>query len=78
MCIRDRDKIYFPTDKESLILEKIEKILFNGLHINDTKLHSEKASDFTFEKRNFFGRLVKSNVDFSKRYLDNKKLFGVE
>lgn len=73
-----RDKIYFPTDKESLIFEKLEKILFNELHINNFKLHSEKASDFTFEKRNFFGRLVKSNVDFSKRYLDNKKLFGVE
>ena len=73
-----RDKIYFPTDKESIIFEKIEKILFNELHIHNFKLHSEKASDFTFEKRNFFGRLVKSNVDFSKRYLDNKKLFGVE
>ena len=73
-----RDKIYFPTDKESLIFEKLEKILFSELHINNLKLHSDKASDFTFEKRNFFGRLVKSNVDFSQRYLDNKKLFGVE
>ena len=30
-----RDKIYFPTDKESLIFEKLEKILFNELQINN-------------------------------------------
>ena len=73
-----RDKIYFPTDRESIIFEKLEKILFNELNINNLKLSAEKASDFNFEKKKFFGRLVKSNIDFSKRYLDNKKLFGVE
>ncbi len=73
-----RDKIYFPTDRESIIFEKIERILFHELKINNVKLHAENASDFTFEKKTFFGKLVKSNIDFSKRYLDNKKLFGVE
>ena len=73
-----RDKIYFPTNRESIIFEKLEKILFNELNINNCKLNAKKASDFNFEKKNFFGRLVKSNIDFSKRYLDNKKLFGVE
>ena len=73
-----RDKIYFPTDRESIIFEKLEKILFNELNINNFKLSAEKASDFNFKKKKFFGRLVKSNIDFSKRYLDNKKLFGVE
>ena len=48
------------------------------VNINNCKLNAKKASDFNFEKKNFFGRLVKSNIDFSKRYLDNKKLFGVE
>ena len=33
-----RDKIYFPSDKESLIFEKLEKILFNELHINNLKI----------------------------------------
>ena len=73
-----RDKIYFPSDRESLIFEKLEKIIFYELNINNVKLRAEKASNFTFEKKNFFGRLVKSNIDFSKRYLDNKKLFGVK
>ena len=73
-----RDKIYFPTDRESTIFEKLEKILFYELNINNFKLNAEKASDFNFEKKNFFGRLVKSDIDFSKRYLDNKKLFGLE
>ena len=73
-----RDKIYFPTDRESVIFEKLEKILFNELNLSNFKLNAEKAFDFTSKKKNFFGKLVKSNVDFSKRYLDNKKLFGVE
>ena len=73
-----RDKIYFPTDRESIIFEKLEKILFYELKISNFKLHAEKASDFNFVKKNFFGRLVNSNIDFSKRYLDNKKLFGLE
>ena len=37
----------------------------------------EKASDFDFEKKTFFGRLLKSKSDFSKRYLDNKNYFGI-
>ncbi len=73
-----RDKIYFPTDRESIILEKLEKIIFYELNLNNFKLHAEKASDFNFEKKGFFGRLVKSDIDFSQRYLDNKKLFGLE
>ena len=73
-----RDKIYFPTDRESIIFEKLEKIIFYELNLNNFKLNAEKAADFKFEKKNFFGKLVKSDIDFSKRYLDNKKLFGLE
>tara|TARA_B100000242_G_C42709184_1_gene331551 strand:- start:58 stop:531 length:474 start_codon:yes stop_codon:yes gene_type:complete len=73
-----RDKIYFPSDRESIIFEKLEKIIFYELNLNNFKLNAEKASDFRFEKKNFFGKLVKSDIDFSKRYLDNKKLFGLE
>ncbi len=73
-----RDKIYFPSDMESIILEKIEEILTKELNINKIKFICEKASDFKFEKKNFFGKLVESDTGFSKRYLDNKKFYEVE
>ena len=72
-----RDKIYFPREKEDVVLENLEEILFKHFHLSSIKFKCEKASDFDFEKKRFFGKLLRSKNDFSKRYLDNKDYFGI-
>ena len=73
-----RDKIYFPTEKQDKILENLEEILVKEFHLSSIKMKCEKASDFDFKKKNFFGTFIKSKNDFSKRYLENKEFFGIK
>ncbi len=72
-----RDKIYFPAEKQDKVLENLEEILSKEFHLSSIKIKCEKASDFDFGKKTFFGKLLQSKNDFSKRYLDNKNYFGI-
>ena len=71
------DKIYFPTEKQDVVLENLEEILFKEFHLSSIRMKCEKSSDFDFEKKRFFGKFLRSKNDFSKRYLDNKNYFGI-
>ena len=73
-----RDKIYFPADKESIFLAEAEKILLQHFQMNSLKITSHKASELNFEKKSFFGRLLKSPNKTTKRYLANKNYFGIK
>ena len=73
-----RSRIYFPTAMESIVLAEIEKILSKNLDNSISKLKSEKASIYNTENRNFFGKLVKSDLKSSYRYMNNKRYFGIE
>ena len=50
---------------ESIVLAEIEKILSKNLDNSISKLKSEKASIYNTENRNFFGKLVKSDLKLS-------------
>ncbi len=72
-----RDKVFFPTSKESIVLEKVEEILLNKLKIRSIKLNCKVSEPLELKKKGIFGRLVGPKTKFSKRYLENKKYFGI-
>jgi hypothetical protein len=73
-----RDKVYFPSNKESLILEKVEEVLFNLLDLKSLKIDCKKSFDFGFENKSLFARFITSDKKFTKRYLDNLKYMRTE
>ncbi|MFL2660894.1 MAG: hypothetical protein ACJ0G4_02990 [Alphaproteobacteria bacterium] len=72
-----KDKIFYPTSMESIILEKMEEILLKNLKKSSIKLNCIKSVDFNFEKPSFFGRLRGMKNNISKRYINNIKYFGL-
>ena len=72
-----RDKVYFPTSMESIVLEKSVQILEKKLNIKSININSNKSLSIDFKKRGIFGKFTKPNIKYSKRYLDNKKFFGI-
>ena len=72
-----RDKVYFPSDKESLISEKIEEILSKLLDLNSVKIDCNKSQDFGFEKKGLFARFRNKNKIITRRYLENKRNIGI-
>ncbi len=73
-----RDKVYFPSNKESLILEKVEEVLFNLLDVKSFKIECKKSFDFGFENKGLFARFITSDKKFTKRYLNNLKYMRTE
>ncbi|MAI76135.1 MAG: hypothetical protein CBC25_02915 [Pelagibacteraceae bacterium TMED65] len=72
-----RDKVYFPTSMESIVLEKSVQILEKKLNIKSININSNKSLSIDFKKRGIFGKFTKPKIKYSKRYLDNKKFFGI-
>lgn len=72
-----RSRIYFPSNMESIVLEKIEEIMSKELRIKILKLNCEKVSNLEVNSRNFFSRFGKSELKYSERYLNNKRYFRI-
>ena len=72
-----RSRIYFPSNMESIVLEKIEEIMSKELRIKILKLNCEKVSNLEVNNRNFFSRFGKSELKYSERYLNNKRYFRI-
>ena len=72
------EKIFFPEAMHRIILDKIEEIIEKRIKKKPVKIATRKSLPFKFEKGSFFGRFVKTKLNFSKRYLMKKKLFGIE
>ena len=73
-----REKIFFPDAMHRIILDKIEEIIEKRIKKKPVKITTRKSLPFKFEKGSFFGRFVKTKLNFSKRYLMKKKLFVIE
>lgn len=71
------EKIYFPSNKESLISEKIEEILSVLLELKSVKIECLVSYDYGFKKKGLFARFRNSNRIITKRYLQNKKYLGI-
>ncbi len=71
-----RDKVYFPSNKESVVSSKIEEILFKQLGVKVTSVNCKKSISFDNQKKGLFSRFTKSDINFSKRYLENMKYFN--
>ena len=72
-----RDKVYFPSSMKSIVLEKSEEILLKKLRLKSIRINSKDSLSFDFKKKGFFGRFTKSKINYSKRFLENKKFFGI-
>ncbi len=72
-----RSRIYFPSKMESIVLEKIEEIMSKELKVKISRLNCEKVSNLEVKSRNFFSKFGKSELKYSKRYLNNKRYFRI-
>ncbi len=72
-----KDKVFFPSSMESIVLEKVEEILLKNLKKSSINLNCSKSVDFNFKKTGFFGRLAGRKNDVSDRYMNNIKYYGL-
>ncbi len=71
------EKIYFPSDKESLVLEKIEEILSVLLELKSMRINCFRSDVNNFKRKGLFARFRNSDKTMTKRYLTNKEYIGI-
>lgn len=74
--IKIRDKIFFQTKFERNIIERINSFLSKLIGREDINLIYIKSFGYEFEKKkNLLDTLIGKKLPFSKRYIENKKIF---
>jgi len=70
-----KDKIFYSTIMEKIVLDKISIILEKALNLKQINIQPQRCHSYDFGDKSFFGRLVFSQSRFSARYLERKDFY---